>query len=139
MARPSSWNLYPPVSSVSSSVGSAVDHLGFSYKDIDAKLKELAEKKVDIVSGVEQEGPIKFAFIRDPWGTLIEVVQDKATKLAYPALSIGGKLQAATRSKGLIVRCGDNGIAIAPPLTISRGELEELVGIVKEAVVEVFA
>src|SRR5215212_4167935 len=26
------------------SVGSAVDHIGFSYKDIEAKLKELAEK-----------------------------------------------------------------------------------------------
>ena len=58
------------------SVGSVVDHIGFSYKDIDAKLKELAEAKVEIVSGAEQEGPIKFAFVRDPWGTLIEIVQD---------------------------------------------------------------
>jgi catechol 2,3-dioxygenase-like lactoylglutathione lyase family enzyme len=58
------------------SVGSVVDHIGFSYPDIEAKLKELAAAKVDVVSGVEQEGPIKFAFIRDPWGTLIELVQD---------------------------------------------------------------
>ncbi len=58
------------------SVGSAVDHIGFSYKDIDAKMKELAESKVEIVSGVEQEGPIKYAFVKDPWGTLIEIVQD---------------------------------------------------------------
>jgi len=70
---------------------------------------------------------------------LVEVVQDKATKAPYPALSIGGKLQAATRSRGLIVRCGDNGIAIAPPLTISSSQLEELVGTVKEALLEVFA
>ena len=70
---------------------------------------------------------------------LIEVVQDKATKAPYPALSIGGKLQAATRARGLIVRCGDNGIAIAPPLTISSSQLEQLVGTVKAALLEVFA
>ena len=58
------------------SKGSAVDHIGFSYKDIHAKMKELADAKVDIVSGVEQEGPIKYAFVKDPWGTLIEVVED---------------------------------------------------------------
>ena len=70
---------------------------------------------------------------------LVEVVQDKATKAPYPALSIGGQLQAATRARGLIVRCGDNGIAIAPPLTISSSQLEELVGTVKAALLEVFA
>ena len=58
------------------SVGSVVDHIGFSYPDIAAKLKELAAAKVEIVSGVEQEGPIKYAFVRDPWGTLIELVED---------------------------------------------------------------
>ncbi len=60
----------------SGSVGSVVDHIGFSYKEIEAKLKQLADAKVEIVSGVQQEGPIKFAFVKDPWGTLIEVVQD---------------------------------------------------------------
>lgn len=69
---------------------------------------------------------------------LVEVVQDKVLKTAYPALSIGGKLQAATRARGLIVRCGDNGVAIAPPLTISRSEVEEIVSVVKDAVFEVF-
>ncbi|REK17966.1 MAG: hypothetical protein DWQ37_05450 [Planctomycetota bacterium] len=56
--------------------GSVVDHIGFSYPDIEAKMKELADQGVNIVSGVEQEGPIKYAFVRDPWGTLIEVVED---------------------------------------------------------------
>jgi catechol 2,3-dioxygenase-like lactoylglutathione lyase family enzyme len=103
------------------SVGSAVDHIGFSYKDIDAKLKELAEKKVEIVSGVEQEGPIKFAFIRDPWGTLIEVVQDPEIEgfhhvhlastdpvkvLAWYVAAFGGEV---SRFAGLIpgIRYGD--------------------------------
>ncbi len=70
---------------------------------------------------------------------LVEVVQDKTTKAAYPPLSIGGKLQAATRKRGLIVRCGDNGIAIAPPLTISKAEISEIVGIVTESLDEAFA
>jgi catechol 2,3-dioxygenase-like lactoylglutathione lyase family enzyme len=58
------------------SVGSAVDHIGFSHKDIEAKMKQLADAGVEIVSGIQQEGPIKYAFAKDPWGTLIEVVQD---------------------------------------------------------------
>ncbi len=53
------------------SVGSSVDHIGFSYKDIEAKMKELEEAGVEIVSGIEQEGPIKYALVRDPWGTLV--------------------------------------------------------------------
>lgn len=58
------------------SKGSSVEHVGFSYPDIHAKMKELADNGVEIVSGIEQEGPIKYAFVKDPWGTLIEVVED---------------------------------------------------------------
>ncbi len=69
---------------------------------------------------------------------LVEVVQDKDSKIPFAPLSIGGKLQAATRKRGLIVRCGDNGIAIAPPLTISSAEVTEIVGIVQESLAEAF-
>lgn len=103
------------------SVGSAVDHIGFSYKDISAKMKDLAEAKVEIVSGVEQEGPIKYAFIRDPWGTLIEIVEDPeiegfhhvhlaatdpAASLAWYVAAFGGE---TSRFAGLIpgIRYGD--------------------------------
>jgi catechol 2,3-dioxygenase-like lactoylglutathione lyase family enzyme len=58
------------------SVGSAVDHIGFSYKDLDAKMKQLADSGVEIVSGIQQEGTIRYAFAKDPWGTLIEVLHD---------------------------------------------------------------
>ena len=70
---------------------------------------------------------------------LVEVVQDKISKTPFPALSIGGKLQAATRKRGLIVRCGDNGVAIAPPLTISSAEISQIVEIVQESIAEAFA
>ena len=59
------------------SVTSAVDHIGFAYPNIEAKMRELAASDVEIVSGIQQEGPIKYAFIRDPWGTLVEVVEDR--------------------------------------------------------------
>ncbi len=58
------------------SVGSTVDHIGFSCPNLESKLKQLGEAGVEIVSPVEQEGPIKFAFVKDPWGTLIEIVED---------------------------------------------------------------
>jgi 4-aminobutyrate--pyruvate transaminase len=70
---------------------------------------------------------------------LVEVVQDKAQKTPYPPLSIGGELQAATRKRGLIVRCGDNGVAIAPPLTVTSAHIEEIVGVVSEALHEAYA
>jgi catechol 2,3-dioxygenase-like lactoylglutathione lyase family enzyme len=103
------------------SVGSAVDHIGFGCKDIDERLKQLADAKVEIVSGVEQEGPIKFAFAKDRWGTLIEIVQDPdiqgfhhvhlattdpQTTLNWYKSSFGGEI---TRFAGMIpgIRYGD--------------------------------
>src|SRR5712691_3247791 len=61
------------------STGSALDHLGFSVADLDAKMKELEAAGVKIVNPVRDvAGLFKFAFIEDPWGTRIEVVQDPA-------------------------------------------------------------
>lgn len=56
--------------------GSVVDHVGFSFPNLEAKLKALGDAGVEIVSPIEQEGPIKYAFVKDPWGTLIELVED---------------------------------------------------------------
>jgi catechol 2,3-dioxygenase-like lactoylglutathione lyase family enzyme len=58
------------------SAGSVVDHIGFSVANLEEKLKQLADAKVEIVSGIEKEGPIRFAYVKDPWGTLIEIVED---------------------------------------------------------------
>jgi predicted enzyme related to lactoylglutathione lyase len=59
------------------SAGSAVDHVGFSVPDIDAKFRELEANGVKIVSPVrELPGIFKIGFVEDPWGTRIEVVQD---------------------------------------------------------------
>lgn len=70
----------------------------------------------------------------------VEVVSDKERKTKYdPALNVGGRLQAATRGRGLIVRCSNDGIAMAPPLVINEREIDELLTIVSDAVAEVCA
>ena len=59
------------------SAGSAVDHVGFSFADLDAKMKELEAAGVKIVTPVrEVQDLFKLGFVEDPWGTRIEVVQD---------------------------------------------------------------
>ena len=61
------------------SAGSAVDHIGFSFADVDAKMKEFEAAGIKIVTPVrEVPGLFKLGFVEDPWGTRIEVVQDPA-------------------------------------------------------------
>jgi 4-aminobutyrate--pyruvate transaminase len=71
---------------------------------------------------------------------LLEVVEDKPTKKSFdPSKGIGGKLQAATRQRGLIVRCNDTGMAISPPLVITEAEVDEMLNILSDSLDEVFA
>jgi catechol 2,3-dioxygenase-like lactoylglutathione lyase family enzyme len=59
------------------SAGSSIDHVGFSFADLDAKMKELEAAGVKIVTPArEVPGLFKLGFVEDPWGTRIEVVQD---------------------------------------------------------------
>ncbi|MBW8861714.1 MAG: VOC family protein [Acidobacteria bacterium] len=59
------------------SAGSSLDHIGFSVADLDAKMKEFEAAGVKVVNPVRDvAGLFKLAFIEDPWGTRIEVVQD---------------------------------------------------------------
>jgi catechol 2,3-dioxygenase-like lactoylglutathione lyase family enzyme len=59
------------------SVGTALDHIGFSVADLDAKMKAFEAAAVKIVNPIRDvQGLFRLAFIEDPWGTRIEVVQD---------------------------------------------------------------
>ena len=59
------------------SSGSAIDHVGFSFADLDTKMKEFEAAGIKIVTPArEEKGLFKLAFVEDPWGTRIEVVQD---------------------------------------------------------------
>ena len=59
------------------STGGVLDHLAFSYPDVDAKVKELQAAGVKIVSPPRKVRGLKTAFIEDPDGTSIELVEDK--------------------------------------------------------------
>src|SRR6185295_12979119 len=51
--------------------------LGFSFADLDAKMKEFEAAGIKIVTPVRDvPGLFKLGFVEDPWGTRIEVVQD---------------------------------------------------------------
>ena len=59
------------------SAGSSIDHIGFSFADLDAKMKELEAAGVKVVTPVRDVPNLfKLGFVEDPWGTKIEVVQD---------------------------------------------------------------
>lgn len=101
------WFLFAPGTPSGSSVGSGVNHIGFSFRNVEAKLKALE------AAGVKSEGPVrdvpnlfKIAFVYDPWGTRIELVEhpeylgfhhvhlattDPAKTLAWYKSIFGGK------------------------------------------------
>jgi catechol 2,3-dioxygenase-like lactoylglutathione lyase family enzyme len=61
------------------SAGSSVDHIGFSVPDLDATMKKFEAGGVKITQPARDvAGLFKLAFVEDPWGTRIEVVQDAA-------------------------------------------------------------
>ncbi len=61
------------------STGSVLDHIGFSVTDLDATVRNLAADGAKVVTPArEVAGLFKLAFVEDPWGVRIEVVQDPA-------------------------------------------------------------
>ena len=59
------------------SAGSAVDHIGLSFADLAAKIKEFEAAGIKIVTPIRDErGLFKHAFIEDPWGAKVEILQD---------------------------------------------------------------
>jgi 4-aminobutyrate--pyruvate transaminase len=68
----------------------------------------------------------------------VELVADKATKAKFDAsANLSGRLTRATRERGIIVRPVNDGIAIAPPLTIQQPELDTIASAIAGAVAEV--
>ena len=102
------WFLFVAGTPSGSSVGSGVNHIGFSFRNLETKLKALE------AAGIKSEGPVrdipnlfKIAFVYDPWGTRIELVEhveylgfhhvhlasmDPAKTLAWYNSTFGGKV-----------------------------------------------
>ena len=62
---------------VQPSAGSVIDHIGLSVADLDAAMRGLDVSGAIVVSSVRDvPGLFKLAFIEDPWGAKIELVED---------------------------------------------------------------
>lgn len=78
------------------SEGSVVDHIGFSVPNLDGAMKVFQTEGVKIVAAVRDvPGLFKLAFIEDPWGAKIEVVQD-SDKLGFHHVHLRAPDPAAT-------------------------------------------
>ena len=62
------------------SVGTAVDHIGFSMADIQGTLDAAVADGAKKLSDVIEFGGMKLAFLEDPWGTKIEIIDDPETR-----------------------------------------------------------
>lgn len=59
------------------SAGSVVDHLGFSFPDLAAKLAEVEAAGATITTPLrEVEGLFKLSFVNDPFGTRLELIEE---------------------------------------------------------------
>ena len=60
--------------------GAAIDHVGFSFADLDARMKALDGSGMRVTTPVtEIAGLYRSGVIEDPWGTRIEVLEDPET------------------------------------------------------------
>jgi len=78
------------------SAGSVLDHVGFSVPDLDATIRQFSAAGVKVTTPPrEVAGLFKLAFVEDPWGTRIEVVQDPQ-KIGLHHVHLRGPDPAAT-------------------------------------------
>ena len=58
-------------------MGTLIDHIGLSYRDLDAAVKKAEAAGAKVTSAPrESPGIFRYAYIEDPWGVRIEMVQD---------------------------------------------------------------
>jgi adenosylmethionine-8-amino-7-oxononanoate aminotransferase len=89
-----------------------------------ARLGELAERS-RLVGDVRGAGLLQG----------IEFVQDRASGTPFPARVRPGKLvEREARQRGLLLRCGNEFAALAPPLIVTTQDVDEMCGILGESV-----
>jgi len=83
-------------SSVETSAGTLIDHIGLSFRDLDAAVRT-AEAAGATVTTTPRESPgiFKYAYIEDPWGVRIEMVEDNE-RLGFHHVHLRVKDPAAT-------------------------------------------
>jgi catechol 2,3-dioxygenase-like lactoylglutathione lyase family enzyme len=83
-------------SSIEPSTGTLIDHIGLSYRDLEAAVKR-AEAAGAKVTSPPRESPLifRYAYIEDPWGVRIEMVED-VERLGFHHVHLRVKDPAAT-------------------------------------------
>lgn len=62
---------------VQPSMGTKIDHFGLSYRDLDAAVKTAEAAGATVTSAPRMSpGIFRYAYIEDPWGVRIEMVED---------------------------------------------------------------
>jgi catechol 2,3-dioxygenase-like lactoylglutathione lyase family enzyme len=83
-------------SKVVKSEGTLIDHIGLSYADLDAAVKKAEAAGAKVTSAPKMSpGIFRYAYIEDPWGVRIEMVEDKE-KLGFHHVHLRVKDPAAT-------------------------------------------
>ena len=111
-----------------------------------AVLNEFLEK--DVVGNSRRQGErlrqrlnelaARFAFIGEVRGAGLlqgfELVRSRTTKGRFGSAVRPGKLvEQEARQRGLLLRCGNDFIAFAPPLTVTGEEIDEMTGLLGES------
>lgn len=82
--------------SIQPSAGTLIDHFGLSYRDLDAAVKKAEAAGAKVTSAPrESPGIFKYAYIEDPWGVRIEMVED-TERLGFHHVHLRVKDPAAT-------------------------------------------
>ncbi|MGE3509456.1 MAG: VOC family protein [Vicinamibacterales bacterium] len=78
------------------SLGTKIDHIGLSYRDLDAAVKTAEGNGAKVTSRPQMSpGIFRYAYIEDPWGIRIEMVED-TEKLGFHHVHIRVKDPKAT-------------------------------------------
>jgi adenosylmethionine-8-amino-7-oxononanoate aminotransferase len=81
-----------------------------------SRLNELAER-FSIIADVRGAGLLQG----------FELVRDRATKARFgPSVRPGKLIDKEARERGLLLRCGNDFVAFAPPLTVTADEIDEM-------------
>jgi predicted enzyme related to lactoylglutathione lyase len=82
--------------SVVPSMGTLIDHFGLSFRDLDAAVKRAESAGAKVTSAPrESPGIFRYAYIEDPWGVRIEMVED-SERLGFHHVHLRVKDPAAT-------------------------------------------
>jgi predicted enzyme related to lactoylglutathione lyase len=82
--------------SVVRSEGTLIDHIGLSYSDLDAAVKKAETAGAKVTSAPKlSPGIFRYAYIEDPWGVRIEMVEDNE-RLGFHHVHLRVKDPAAT-------------------------------------------